>query len=180
MKPIFALILLIITGLGLSTNFAVAATKKKVTTTRNVSSTETSQPEMAADFGFGTLASKFHFGVGFRMEIPTTYEGHHLRFGGRTGFYLGPSSPSTWIIPFLGTGTYEFPVSSGTIKPYAGLGIGFSLTHFSSTYIDSHTNVDFALMFNPGLSFEDKYYAELQFGTMSSEFALFPAIGMRF
>lgn len=185
--------------------FAQRTKKTTITTTTSDSSTTASsssggsasishKPIFSGTFGLGTAASKFHFGVGFQAEFPTRIDNNQFRFGGQTGFLFGPSSPTTWIIPILATGTFLIPTHS-ELKPYIGLGMGVGIAHVSigntsvtvggvtvSTGGASGTNVDFALLIKPGVEIapDRKFFAELPFGTLGSDFAILPSVGYHF
>ena len=185
------------------------AAKKKTTTVKTTTTTESSgstassassnnysratnreEVLLSGEFGLGTAAEKFHFGVGFRAEFPMNLEGNRVRFGGQTGFYFGPSSPSSWFIPVLATGTFDFRVSSGTIKPYLGLGFGVAFSHASSTSVTTPfgtvsggggSSTDFMWQFKPGAAFgSNNMYVELPLGTIGGTFYILPSIGMHF
>jgi opacity protein-like surface antigen len=166
----------------------VAAVNPQPTTPMyNSSDILTKTPLMSADFGLGSTADRFHLGVGLHVEAPVNYEGNRFRFGGQTGFYIHPGSPSDYVIPIMATGIYDFRVT-GTLKPYLGLGIGLSITHYSGyTYdglgiSDSGTNTDFALLIKPGVNFgmNEQYYFEIPFGTMANNFTILPSVGVHF
>ena len=189
--------------------FAQVKKKKKVVKTTTTTETTTSTPavsepapamhsthegpELSVNFGLGTLASKFHFGFGFKAQWPMTMDGNDFKFGGQTGFYFGPSSPSTFVIPVLATAQYEIKTTNA-MKPYAGIGIGFAFAHASqgsstvtaagaTVTVDgpSASSTDFAFLFIPGFNCEDgKYYAELPIGVINTSFALLPTVGMHF
>ncbi|MBC7397720.1 MAG: outer membrane beta-barrel protein [Bdellovibrionales bacterium] len=184
---------------------AFAATKKKTTihnttstTTPAVDHTERNQPittattsnngdgfptprshaspEFAVSLGLGTIYSRFVFGVGFKAQWPVEMDGNDFKFGGQTGFYLAPSSTSTFIIPFLGTAEYEFRTSN-SLKPYIGVGLGLTIAKASG--FDSST--DFGFLFIPGVNCEDgHYFAEIPIGTLGGGFAVLPSVGMHF
>jgi opacity protein-like surface antigen len=143
---------------------------------------------VSGELGLGTLGSKFAFGFGLRVESPMSLEGNHVRFGLQTGFYYGPSDPSTWTIPILAIGTYDFRVTSGTIKPYVGLGLGVAISHANGVdvpgfgTIGGGSSTDFAWQLKPGAGFgnEGKMYVELPLGTISGTFYIIPSIGMHF
>ena len=182
-----------------------AATKKvKKTTTTTTTTTDApvvaptpvpnNGPEFSGTFGLGTISSKFVFGVGFKAQWPVNIQGNDFKFGGRTGFYFGPSSPTTFVIPILATAEYDFRVNNA-LKPYVGLEMGLSWAHASTGSTDvtiggftttvsgaSASSTDFALLVVPGMRFGDKemYFVEIPFGTMVSSFTVLPSIGMRF
>jgi opacity protein-like surface antigen len=187
-------IITLVAVLAMVSSPAFAARKKKTTvkttteTSVPVTTTYSSHSEaplhsdllLSGEFGLGTAADKFHFGVGFRAEFPMNLEGNHVRFGGQTGFYFGPSSPTTWMIPILAIGTFDFKVSSGTIKPYIGLGLGLAISH-ASTAFASASSTDFMWQFKPGASFgSNNMYVELPLGTIAGSFYILPSIGMHF
>jgi len=193
-------IISLVAALAIVSSTSFAATTKKTTTTtttttspsspvysNNSSSASASDLLLSVDLGLGTAAEKFHFGVGFKAEVPVNLEGNHFRFGGQTGFYYGPSDPTTWIIPVLATAAFDFPVSSGSIRPYVGIGLGISIAHFSYDNVFgtggvSGTNTDFMFQFAPGITFgnEKTYFIEIPLGTMASSFFILPTVGMRF
>jgi hypothetical protein len=129
--------------------------------------------------GLGTAASKFHFGVGIKAQVPTTIDNNDFKFGLRSGFYLGPSDPTNWILPILATSEYDFRVENA-LKPYVGIELGLSIAH--SSFATGSTSTDFAFLFNPGVNFGDgqKYFFELPLGTMFSSFVILPSVGMHF
>jgi len=137
------------------------------------------QVEWSGDFGLGTVDSKFHFGVGVKAQVPVTIQNNDFKFGLRSGFYLGPSGSTDFIIPVLAAGEYDFRVS-GNLKPYAGIEIGASITH--SSFGSGSTSTDFALLFVPGVNFGEgeRYFFEIPLGTLASDFAFLPSIGMHF
>jgi len=130
---------------------------------------------LSADASVGSLLEKFHFGAGIHAEAPIYMDGHRFLFGAKTGFYFGPSDPTSWVIPFLATGTYELK-SSGNFKPYFGAGIGVSIAHAEGT------STNFAFQVDPGIGFGEggKYYIELPLGTMAKNFFILPSIGVHF
>ena len=190
-----SLIVPIILGLVLATASQADVRKKTTVKTVNTNSSPayaSSEPvrtthtssaggaEFSTDFGLGTISSKFVFGFGLRLEFPVMVDNTRLTFGGQTGFYIGPSDPTTWLIPILATGSYEFKVA-GEIKPYLGIGLGLSFAHASLGNV-SASSTDFAFLFKPGVNFGDAHrcYFELPIGTMGSGFALLPSIGYHF
>jgi hypothetical protein len=175
---------------------AFAATVKKITTTTTSSPAVVSEPAVhnyshsndllwGASFGLGTVDGKFYFGLGLKAQMPFTIDNNDFKFGMRSGFYLGPSSPTTWIIPILATSEYDLRVNNA-IKPYLGVELGLSIDHISAggafgTGV-SDTSTHFAFLFVPGVHFGDRdaYFFELPLGTISSAFVLLPSIGMHF
>ena len=136
-------------------------------------------PEYGIYLGLGTIDSKFNFGAGLRFDIPTDINGMNMKFGGQTGFYIGPSDPTTWVIPVLVTATHEFQPYEAVV-PYIGIGIGLSVAHVSYMGM-GNSSTDFAFMFKPGIKFSGgRYYFELPLGTMAGDFAFLPSLGMHF
>ena len=166
---------------------AFAETKVvKTTTTTTTEDAHTvsrsDQVEWSGDFGLGTVASKFHFGVGVKAQVPVTFDNNDFKFGLRSGFYLGPSDPTDFIIPVLATAEYDFRVS-GNLKPYVGIEMGLSVTHSSGADgFNGNTSTDFAFLFVPGVNFGEgeRYFFEIPLGTLASDFAFLPSIGMHF
>lgn len=173
-----------------------AATVKKTTTTTTSSPAVVSEPAVhnysrsneilwGVSFGLGTVDGKFHFGFGLKGQMPFTIDNNDFRFGMRSGFYYGPSDPTTWIIPILATSEYDFRVNN-SIKPYLGIELGLSIDHtsFGGAFKSggSDTSTHFAFLFVPGVHFGDHeaYFFELPLGTISSAFVLLPSIGMHF
>jgi len=204
MKSIITLVAIAIMA---SPSFA-ATTKKhaKVTTDDTTSSATTSAPaadtsntythvtkndtiNWNAGLGLGTAGSEFQFGVTANGLYPVynMAEGDIL-VGGQTGFMYGPGTVSTWMIPIMAAGQFNFK-GNGKVTPYAGLSMGLSIVHASSsvtvgtvTVGGSATATDFAMMAKGGLYFGEaqKYYAELPLGTLGGAFAIFPSVGMKF
>ena len=168
-----------------------AATVKKTTTTTTSSPAVVSEPAVhnysrsneilwGVSFGLGTVDGKFHFGFGLKGQMPFTIDNNDFKFGLRSGFYLGPSGSTDWLLPILATSEYDFRVMN-QLKPYIGLEIGLSIDHAS--YGNSgQTGVDFALLFVPGMHFgsNEIYFLELPLGTIWNSFVLLPSIGMHF
>jgi hypothetical protein len=140
------------------------------------------QLQWSGDVGLGTVDSKFHFGAGIKAQVPVTYENNDFKFGLRSGFYLGPSNPTDFIIPVLATSEYDFRVN-GNLKPYLGVELGLSITHSSGhDGYGGNTNTDFAFLCVPGVNFGDgdRYFFEMPLGTLASDFAFLPSIGIHF
>lgn len=143
----------------------------------------------SADAGFGSVAEKFHLGIGVKYEMPLTLESTTLKVGGRTGFYFGPSDPSTWFVPIAATATYELKTEGG-FKPYFGVDIGFAIFHSSGAdvivpglgtqTIGGDTNIRFLGMVRPGAHLGQRYYIEVPVGVIGSNFAIIPSVGMHF
>ena len=145
-----------------------------------------------AGLGLGTVASEFQFGVMANGLYPVANlaEGDIL-VGGQTGFLYGPGTVSSWSIPIMAAGQFNFK-GNGKITPYAGLSMGVSINHASASAVNpitgvtlasvSATSTNFAMMVKGGLYFGEsqKYFAELPLGTMGSAFAIFPNVGMKF
>ena len=137
-------------------------------------------PEISADVGLGTAIQKFHFGLGFKVQFPVVLQSNNFKFGGRTGFYIGPSSPSTWIFPLMATGELEVRTTS-PFKPYVGVELGISIAHFSSGVSGiSGSSTDFGLLFVPGVNFGElhQYFFEIPIGTLNQNFVFLPSLGM--
>ncbi len=141
----------------------------------------TTSPQWGVDAGIGTLDSKFAFGVGLRAEWPNDIDGFNIRWGGQTGFYIGPSSPSSWAFPILVTATHDFGPKDAFI-PYVGIGVGLDISHTNNDNgTGSNTGADFAFLFKPGVKWSGgKYYFEVPLGTVASAFYLLPSIGVHF
>ncbi len=163
-----------------ATTTTKTSTHEDGTTTHHSSSTA-KNIEFSGSLGLGSAASKFHFGFGLQAEIPTTLDNNNFRFGLQSGFYYGPSSPSTWIIPILATGAYEFKHDTDGFMPYVGLAMGISISHASAGGL-SASSTDFAILFKPGANFGEgkKYFVELPIGTMGGDFCILPSVGMHF
>ena len=162
---------------------AVEETTRSEPVTSSSSSTSfpthrsTQSPILSADFGLGTINSTFVFGVGFKAQWPVELDHNDFKFGAQTGFYLAPSTPTSFLIPILATAQYDFRASGSTMVPYLGLGMGISILK-ASGYSSS---TDFALLFMPGVNFEEgKYFFELPLGVLATSFAILPSIGARF
>jgi len=199
MKSLFTLIAL---TLFISTAHAATTRKSAVnvdpapadTTTTYSASNTLSAINWDAGLGLGSSGSEFQFGVVLNGLYPVTSiaEGD-LLLGGQTGFLFGPGTVTTWTIPVMAQGQFNFK-GNGKITPYAGLGMGISIEHAStgSTVTDnglilnvpsqSATAVDFAIMAKGGLYFGEaqKYFAELPLGSLGGAFAIFPSVGMKF
>ena len=210
MKSIITLVALVIMA---SPSFAAttkkaSATKKTTTTSTTATTTKKSEPAVEtpsysshsvtkdginwqAGLGLGTAGSQFHIGALVQGLYPVSKmaEGDIL-VGGQTGFLFGPGTPSSWMIPILVQGQFNFK-GNGKITPYAGLAMGLSIYHVSidvpaivAAYVPSvsATSTNFAMLVKGGIFFgeDQKYFAELPLGTMGSAFAIFPTIGMRF
>ncbi len=142
------------------------------------------RPELSVGFGLGTAINKFHFGVGLKALFPVQIESNQFKFGGQTGFYFGPSNPTSWVLPILAAAEYDFKTSD-SLKPYIGIAMGISIAHASySTGFGTSTSAsstDFAFLFTPGVNFtSSNYFAELPIGVLNTEFALLPTVGMHF
>lgn len=173
--------------------------KKKVTKPAEAVATPTpaeptptqNEIQFSGAFSIGTLNSFFAFGPSVQGEIPMTIDGNHFKFGGETGFfYATQSGVHGFSIPLIATGTYLLP-PSGSLKLYAGVGMGISIDHASTSDITvagitvsgaSSTDVHFVFLLRPGLTFgeQDQYFAELPIGTLFDGFALLPTFGMHF
>ena len=151
-------------------------------------------PFWSATFGIGTVGGKFGFGPTLKAQWPVELEGNAFKFGGRTGFIFGPSSPTSFLIPILATAEYEF-VTSNSLKPFLGLEMGLTFSHSSASGLDTsvggitiHTDgssassTDFAFLAVPGFNVGDDhlYFVELPFGVISTSFTILPSFGMRF
>jgi hypothetical protein len=186
-----------------------AATKKvvKTTTTTTTPAVDHSQssapaytshagyshgaPFWGVGFGLGTVGSRFAFGPTLKAQWPVELSGNQFKFGARTGFIFGPSSPSAFTIPILATAEYEFSVAN-QLKPFLGLEMGLTFSHAGGsddvtvggvTFKGaSSSSTDFALLFVPGFSFGDShmYYFEIPLGVIATSFAIFPTVGMHF
>jgi len=196
MKSIFTIAALVIMA---STSFA--ATTKKTSTKTAPAATENTNTyssqhksndsiNWTAGFGLGTAGSQFHFGVlGHGLVSVSKMEAGEILVGGETGFLFGPGTITSWIIPIMAEGQFNFK-GNGKITPYAGLAMGLGIFHSSAsvsvtgfgTSGVSSTSTDFAMLAKGGVFFgnEGKYYAELPLGTLGSSFAIFPTVGMKF
>jgi opacity protein-like surface antigen len=205
MKSIVTILALVIMA---SPSFAATTAKKHtktVTTTETTTSaannsntythaTNNNAINWNAGVGLGTISSEFEFGVMANGMYPVSNlaEGDIL-VGGQTGFMYGPGTVSTWLIPIMAAGQFNFK-GNGKITPYAGLSMGVSIVHLSTgssatvngvtiaTASTSSTSTDFAIMAKGGLYFGEaqKYYAEIPLGAMGGAFAIFPSVGMKF
>src|ERR1700757_3639612 len=72
-----------------------------------------------AGLGLGTVSSEFQFGVLANGLYPVSNmaEGDIL-VGGQTGFLYGPGTVSSWSIPIMAAGQFNFK-GNGKITPYA-------------------------------------------------------------
>jgi hypothetical protein len=133
--------------------------------------------QFGVDVGAGIVDPKFHFGLGARLEFPISVGNSFMRVGVQSGFYFGPSSPTSWMIPILAIGSYQFN-TTGTLKPYLGLGLGATIFHASSV----GTSTKFMFLFKPGFAFgqDEKYYFELPLGTLDGTFVVIPSVGTHF
>ena len=207
MKSIITLVAIAIMA---SPSFAATTTKKHtkvVTDETTTSAAATSAPAADANntythtntnnsinwnagLGLGTISSEFQFGVmaGGLYPVSNLAEGDIL-VGGQTGFLYGPGTVTTWCIPIMAAGQFNFK-GNGKITPYAGLSMGLSIIHAGAsvtvpgitTVSVSATTTDFAILAKGGLYFGEaqKYYAELPLGAMGGAFAIFPSVGMKF
>lgn len=144
-----------------------------------------------AGLGLGTAGSAFHFGPRVHGLISVSkMDAGEILVGGETGFLFGPGTVTTWVIPIMAEGQFNFK-GTGKITPYAGLSMGVSIFHGSAATVTAlgttvsvggGTTTNFAMLAKGGLFFgeENKYFAELPLGTMGSAFAIFPTFGMRF
>lgn len=136
-------------------------------------------PIFGIDAGLGVIDSKFNFGAGLRAELPVNFNSTALKVGGQTGFYVGPSDPTTWTLPVLATASYAFK-SYQEMLPYIGFGLGFSIAHVSVGSA-SKSSTDFAFLFKPGCNFsKGNYYFEVPIGTLANAFVFLPSIGAHF
>jgi opacity protein-like surface antigen len=191
------------TAIIASPSFAATKKTKKTTTTTttttpavdNTTYTSThasyqKSPIWSVSFGVGSVASKFGFGPMLKAQWPVDLQGNDFKFGGRTGFLFGPSTPTSFSIPVLVTAEYDIRTSNA-LKPYIGLEMGIAFSHASvgDTTIGgvtisggSASSTDFAFFFVPGLEFGEGhlYFVELPLGVVASNFTILPSIGMHF
>ena len=173
-----------------TTTAAAATTATPVETTTYTNNTSASGPiNWNAGFGLGTAGSQFHFGImGNGMYEVANTEIGQFAVGGQTGFLFGPGTVTTWVIPVMAASQLTFK-PTGSFVPYAGLSMGIGIFHFSNSTNNffgntatSNTTTDFAMFVKGGANFgqNQKYFAEVPFGTLGNAFSIIPSFGMKF
>jgi hypothetical protein len=161
----------------------------------SVEKNEKSTVSYGVSIGLGSAGKAFHFGpsINGMVSVSNTEIGE-IEVGGQTGFLLHPGDATSWIIPILVAGQLTFK-KTGDITPYTGLAMGVGIFHvdlglsseqeaaLKAAGADiSSTDVDFALLVKAGVMFGDdnRFFAEIPFGTLGNAFAILPGFGMKF
>jgi hypothetical protein len=139
-------------------------------------------PQFSALASLGSVGGGFGIGPSILAEWPVQLDSATLMVGGQVGVLFGDST----IIPILVNGRYTFS-STGSITPYVGMSMGISIAPGSSTTVagitvTSSSSTAFTFLARGGVNFgsENRFFAELPLGAMSSAFAILPSFGYRF
>jgi hypothetical protein len=170
---------------------------KTTASTGSTSDAYAGEGELNVTGSLGAVDGNFVWGPGLQVEWPVVIDGDSFAFGFQTGFYCASTSEEIlnvrttskiWGIPLMVTGKYLIPTETNFLKPYLALGMGLGIDHNGAvkrsgvTVQSGETNVHFTLLARPGVTFgeEQRWFAELPFGVLFTEFAILPTIGYHF